>query len=244
MLEHDCRDEVGERSTDGAVGADHVAVDVALTMTDTKRIATYCGIAAPTVSLGAILLATLVAPPETFTWRARALSDMGRYGAPTFPIFNGGLIVGGLIGFPFAWRLWIGSRNALERIGTALLAVTVIGQIGVGIFFLDHTAVYLERSFHGVAALSVFGVAPFAGWLYGTGAVRAGDARLGVASIAIGFVHPLAWAGWILSLDGAADTDAWFAVPEFVAAVAFGGWVLLLAVTLVRRDGDIGGVAR
>ncbi|OLZ41454.1 hypothetical protein A6E15_10865 [Natrinema saccharevitans] len=207
-------------------------------MTETKRLATYCGIAAPLVTLGAILIATLVAPPETFTWRTRALSDMGRYGAPTFPLFNGGLIVGGLIGLPFAWRLWTASRNRLERAGIALLVVTVVGQIGVGIFFLEHTAVYLERSLHPVAALSVFGVAPFAGWVYGTGAARAGDTRLAVASIAIGFVHPLTWAGWVLALDGAVDTDTWFAVPEFVAAVAFGSWILLLAVTIAYRHDD------
>ncbi|MFA9501488.1 DUF998 domain-containing protein [Natrinema sp. H-ect1] len=213
-------------------------------MTETKRIATYCGIAAPVVTLGAILLATFVAPPETFTWRTRALSDMGRYGAPTFPLFNGGLIVGGLIGFPFAWRLWTASRNRLERAGIVLLAVTVLGQIGVGIFFLEHTAVYLDRSFHAVAALSVFGVAPFAGWVYGAGAALAGDRRLAVPSILIGLVHPLAWAVWIGSLDGGADTDTWFAVPEFIAAVAFGGWVLLLAVTIASRNDDPGWSAR
>jgi len=132
-------------------------------MATRRRIATYCGFAGPIVSLGAIMLATIVAPPETFTWHGRALSDMGRYGAPTFLLFNGGLIVGGLLGFPFAWRLWLESRNSLERVGVALLAVAVIGMIGVGIFFLEHTTLYLETSLHGLAALTVFGVAPFAG---------------------------------------------------------------------------------
>lgn len=205
-------------------------------MVDRGKIATYCGIVGPIVSLGAIVLAAIVASPETFTWQERALSDMGRYRAPTFPIFNGGLIVGGLLGFPFAWRLWIASRNALERLGVALLAIAVAGQIGVGIFFLEHTAVYLETSLHGIAALTVFGLAPFASWVYGTGSALAGDGRLAVASFWPGIVHPLAWLGWLLSLGGTAAAGTWFAVPEFVAAVAFGGWVLLLAVTVYRRD--------
>lgn len=201
-----------------------------------KRIATYCGIAAALVSLGAILLATLVAPPETFTWQGKALSDMGRYGAPTFPIFNGGLILSGLLGFPFIWLTWIMSRNALERLGVALLALAVVGMIGVGVFFLDHTAVYLETSLHGLAALAVFGIAPFASWVYGTGAALAGDSRLAIASFWFGNVHPLAWLGWIFSVGGAATSSAWFAVPEFVVSVAFSGWIVSLAFTIRQRD--------
>ncbi|SEQ52134.1 DUF998 domain-containing protein [Natrinema salaciae] len=211
-------------------------------MADRKRIATNCGIAGALVSLGAILLATVLAPPETFTWQGRALSDMGRYGAPTFPVFNGGLILGGLVGLPFAWRLWIASRNVLERAGIALLAIAIAGQIGVGIFFLEHTAVYLETSLHGVAALTVFGIAPFASWVYGTGAALAGDGRLAVASFWFGNVHPVVWLGWLFAIGGALDTGTWFAVPEFVAAVAFGGWILSLAVAVRRRpDGEPAG---
>lgn len=205
-------------------------------MTETKRIATYCGVAGALLSIGAIVLSTLLAPPETFTWADRALSDMGRYGAPTFPVFNGGLILGGLVGLPFAWRLWIASRNAVERLGVVLLAVAVVGQIGVGVFFLEHTAVYLETSLHGFAALTVFGVAPFASWVYGTGAALADDGRLAVASFWLGNVHPVVWLVWLLSLGGSVDTEAWFAVPEFVAALAFGGWILLLAIAIYRRS--------
>ncbi|MFA9415343.1 DUF998 domain-containing protein [Natrinema sp. HArc-T2] len=205
-------------------------------MADRTRIATYCGFAAPTVALGAIALATIVAPPETFTWHDRALSEMGRYGAPTFWLFNGGLIVGGLLGLPFVWRCWLASRNAVERLGIVLLVIAVGGLIGVAVFFLEHTAVYLETSLHGLAALAVFSVAPFASWVYGTGAALADDGRLAVASFWLGIVHPLAWLGWLLSLGGRVDTGTWFAVPEFVAAVAFGGWILTLAVAHRYRD--------
>lgn len=205
-------------------------------MADRRSVATYCGFAGATVSLGAIVLATIVAPAETFTWQRRALSDMGRYGAPTFFLFNGGLIAGGLLGLPFAWRLWIESRNALERVGIVLLALAVGGMIGVGVFFLEHTTLYLERSLHGFAALTVFGVAPFAGWIYGTGAALAGDGRLAIVSFWFGIVHPMVWLGWLLSLGESTDTGTWFAVPEFVAALALGGWISSLALTVYRRD--------
>ncbi|QFU83194.1 DUF998 domain-containing protein [Natronorubrum aibiense] len=201
-----------------------------------RRVASGCGLAAPIVALGAIVLATLLAAPETFTWRERALSDMGRYGTRTFVLFNGGLIVGGLLGIPFGWRLWVGSRTVFERVGVIALWAATIGLVGVGVFFLGHTAFYLETSLHGPAALLFFGLAPVAQWLYGTGLVLADERRLGLASIWLGLIHPLCWLGWILSRVGSADTGAWFAVPEFVAAVAFGGWTLLIAGTRWRRD--------
>ena len=201
-----------------------------------RRLATNCGFAAAIVPLGAILLATLVAAPETFTWRGRALSDMGRAGTRTFPLFNGGLILGGLLGIPFGWRLWIATRNRLDRVGVALLWVATVALVGIGVFFLGHDAYYLGTELHSPVALLFFGLAPFAQWCYGSGLVLAGDARLGLASFWLGIVHPLAWLGWLLSRAGAADSSAWFAVPEFVAAVAFGGWVFLLAADRHRRE--------
>lgn len=201
-----------------------------------RRVATACGLAAPVVALGAIALATLLAPPETFAWRDRALSDMGRYGARTFPLFNGGLILGGLLGIPFGWRLWAAARNGLERLGVALLWTATAALVGIGVFFLGHDAFYLDTELHVPVALLFFGLAPFAQWIYGSGLVLEGDARLGLVSVWLGIAHPLCWLGWLASRAGAADPSAWFAVPEFVAAVAFGGWVFALAARRYRRD--------
>lgn len=207
-----------------------------MTDADRRRLATTCGLAAPLVALGAIVLATLLAPPETFTWRGRALSDMGRYGTRTFLLFNGGLILGGLLGVPFGWLLWIGARNALERLGVALLWLATAALVGVGVFFLGHDAFYLGTELHFPAALAYFGLAPVAQWVYGSGLVLAGEARLGLASIWLGIAHPLAWLGWLAVRAGAGDPSAWFAVPEFVAAVAFGAWVFAVAADRYRRD--------
>lgn len=203
-----------------------------------RRVATRCGIAAPIVALGAILLATILAAPETFTWRHRALSDMGRYGTRTFLLFNGGLVLGGSLGVPFCADRWAASRNRLERVGAASLWLATLGLIGVGIFFLDHTAFYLETELHAPAALSFFGLAPFAQWLYGSGLVRRGATRLGLVSIWLGIVHPLTWLGWLLSQTATDGPRTWFAVAEFVAALAFGGWVLAVGLESRRETGQ------
>lgn len=201
-----------------------------------RRIATTCGLAAPIVALGAILLATLLASPETFTWRDRALSDMGRYGTRTFLLFNGGLILGGLLGVPFGWRLWTASRTGLERLGVVLLWGATVGLLGVGVFFIGHTDFYLGTDLHAPAALLYFGLAPFAQWIYGTGQILADERNVGLVSIWLGLVHPLAWLGWLLYRPIASDPAAWFAVPEMVAALAFGCWVFVLAVDRYRRE--------
>ncbi|WP_207590337.1 DUF998 domain-containing protein [Halomontanus rarus] len=199
-------------------------------MADTRRIAAGFGIATPVVTLGAILLATLVAPPETFTWSHRALSDMGRPDAGTFWLFNGGLVAGGLLGPPFVWRLWIAARNTLERAGTVCYGLAICGMFSVGIFFLEHTAWYLETELHGPAALLFFGLAPVSNWVLGAGAVRAGDREWGLFTVGVGIAHVLVWASWILYVTTVATRPmAWFAVPEMGAAALFGGWTVLAA---------------
>lgn len=207
-------------------------------MVDTRRIAEWCGVTAPIVALGAILLATLVASPETFTWRTRPLSDMGRPGTRTFWLFNGGLVLAGLLGIPFVRLVWTESRGWLQRAGTIALAGTLVGMIGVGVFFLEHTTYYLGTELHGPAALITFGLAPLAALLYGAGVTRAGKRWLAVLSIGSAVIQLVVWVSWItlLSTDTIAP-GAWFAVPEFVAALCLGGWVFGLAATGRSRSG-------
>jgi len=202
-------------------------------MASRDRYAIYCGLLAPVVSLGSTGLATVVAPPAEFTWQAYALSDLGRSGARTFLLFNGGLVLGSLLGLALAWPLWRRSRNAAERAGTVAFVLTVVGLGLVGVF-------HLPKELHQPAALLFFVGAPFAGWLYGTGQVLAGDVRFGLVSIWFGVAHVVAWLAWILGI--AADgSDGWFAVPEMVASLAFGVWALAVARSLLAesRDGGI-----
>jgi hypothetical membrane protein len=195
-------------------------------MPSLERYAVYCGLLAPVVSLGSTGLSTALAPASEFTWQAYALSDLGRRGARTFLLFNGGLILGGLLGAAFAWPLWRHSRNLLERVGTVVFVPTVVGLGLVGVFHLPH-------ELHTPVALLFFIGGPVTQWLYGAGQMLADDAWFGVVSVSLGVGHVVGWVGWQLAV---ADSEAWFAVPEMIASLAFGLWTLALARSLLENS--------
>lgn len=204
---------------------------------DRRRLAAASGVAAPILTLGALTLATAFAPAETFAWSERALSDMGRPDSGVFWLFNGGLVAGGLVGAPFVWRLWVAARNGVERAGVVAYGLALAGTIGVGVFFLEHTRYYLATELHVPAALSFFGMGPIAHWTWGTGAVLAGDREWGLVTLWIGNAHVITWLCWILfAALLAGESGSWFAVPEAIAAVCFGGWTVATARRLLARE--------
>ncbi len=199
-----------------------------------RRVAAGCGIAAPVLVLSAIVLSTILADP--FTWSGHALSDLGRPGTATFSLFNGGLLLGGTVGAPFVWLLWAESRTPIERAGVVCYGLAIAGMALVGVFFLEHTDWYLERSLHSPVALAFFAGAPVANLLLGAGAVRAGERRWGVATAGVGLAHLLVWGGWLVAMGiGVLASGAWFGLVEFVAAFLFGGWTAVAAARLLGR---------
>lgn len=199
-------------------------------MSSFQRYAVYCGLLAPILSLGSTGLATVVAPASEFTWQGFAISDLGRPTARTYFLFNGGLILGGLVGMLFSWPLWRRSRNELERAGAGVFVVTLLGLTLVGVF-------HLPKALHEPVALLFFLGGPFTHWFYGTGQVLAGDVRFGLVSIWVGVAHVVGWTGWIIYIAVGGSAESWFAVPEMIASVAFGCWAFALARSMV--DGGV-----
>jgi hypothetical membrane protein len=203
-------------------------------MTDSRRATAYCGLFAPLFGVASVLLATILAPPETFTWSERALSDLGRFGSETFWLFNGGLILTAVVAFPFAWRLVADARTALERLGGLCFGLTAVGMALVGVFFLDHTGVYLSTDLHDPVALFFFAMIPVTSVVYGIGSYRAGDRLWGVSSVALGLCHPLTWVVWIAYVTRASGPATWFAVQETVVVLLFALWTVLAARRSLR----------
>lgn len=186
------------------------------TMVD--RLGPASGVLSPLVALGSIVLATIRS--ATFTWTHSALSDLGRAGVSTAWLFNGGLIVGGVLAVPFGVWLFGIARNRLERAGSVVFWFTGIAMAGIGAFPAG-TGPHLP------AAVSFYLLLSCSLWLYGAGNVLDGAWRRGVLTVALGVVNLLAWLVWAVSLQSLIPG---LAIPESVGATILGGWVIVTAV--------------
>jgi hypothetical membrane protein len=165
-----------------------------------------------------IFLAISVSP--WFTWSGYALSNLGDLTRSSAPLFNGGLIVGGMRLMFFVFGFGVRAKpSILGMIGTALLFASAVGVIGVGIFpmnfLLPHTifavAVFLANSI----ALFAFGV---------VFALRRSTMFLSMISIVLSVVASFVWfLPW----------GSGIAIPEFIASLAAYLWILIMCVRLV-----------
>lgn len=172
---------------------------------------TWSGIASSLVGFASTLLATVLSP--TFSWTGSALSDLGAADAATPWLFNGGLVVAGVVALPFAWVLFATARHVLERVGAVGFAGSVVGLALVGLFPIG-------TALHTPVAVAYFLLFTVAMWLHGSGAALAGDVRRGLVSIWLGIGHLLAWLGWAASgIEG-------IAIPEIVGSAILLAWIV------------------
>ncbi|EJN60135.1 DUF998 domain-containing protein [Halogranum rubrum] len=175
-------------------------------------LARLSGYLAPVVTLGGILLAVVVSP--SFSWSESALSDLG-VAASTALLFNGGLVVGGLLGLPYAYALWHDGPGGVGRLTplSFALAVTAMGLVGV---FVSGTPLHFP------VALSFY-------LLVSTTLVLDGLTRRstpeGRVSALLGVGHVVGWTIWVTGVRFGTG----LAVPETVGAVVFATWVLGLS---------------
>lgn len=185
-----------------------------------ERLGTVSGLLAPLIALGAIAVATLVSP--TFTWTESALSDLGGPGAPTAWLFNGGLLLGGIVALPFALRVFTVARNRLERVGAVLFGATGVALASIGVFPIGTPQ-------HLPAAVSFYLLLSLSLWAYGAGNALAGSRGIGALTIGLGVLNLAAWVVWALAVRSVAPG---LALPEIVGAVCLGGWTAGTALRL------------
>lgn len=178
------------------------------------RIARGCGIAAPLVSLGAILLATVVS--SEFSWAGSALSELGRPEVATAPLFNGGLLLGGALALPFVAHVAIDSDHLLTRLGAVTFGLAGVSMMLVGLFPMGTT-------YHFPAALSLYVFVTYGLFLYGSGRALAGTVKTGLVAIWLGVLHVTSWIAW----GAGFRIGPGLAIPETIGAAIFVAWVVL-----------------
>ncbi|MFB6084588.1 MAG: DUF998 domain-containing protein [Halorientalis sp.] len=198
-------------------------------MTDTaERVSAWAGLVAPFLSLGGVVLATLVSP--SFAWTVNALSDLGALDGPvatdlTRLLFNGGLIAGGLVALGFGYALYLAARNLVELAGIGLFGLTTLSMALIGVF-------PLPRDAHTLVALSFYILLSFALWVYGAGNYLAGERTRGGVTVGLGILNAGTWAVW---LSTGPFSRPGLALPEIVGALALAGWTLGTALSVRER---------
>lgn len=175
------------------------------------RAALWAGPLSIAISAVGIPVATLLAP--WFFWTDNALSDLGAAGAETALLFNGTLVVTGLLGIPFALLVYRRRTSLWGRLGTLLFALSMPLLALVGVFALP-------SPYHAPVAIGFFMAFTLGILVDGIGAYRTGDDTDGILSMALASAHVLGWIAWsVVGLEGVA-------LPEMVGTVVIWIWVL------------------
>jgi hypothetical membrane protein len=186
--------------------------------TRANRVAAASGVLSIFVSLGAIGAAILLS--ARFSLATSALSDLGRAGWTTTALFNGGLLVAGVVALPFGIVLARDARTLLHAAGSVAFSMSAVCLSLVGVFALPAPE-------HGLVAIGFFLAFTVAFVCYGAGDVRTGARGRGLATLGLALVHVLGWAVWL-----GAGTPGGLAIPELVGSACLSVWVLATAARL------------
>lgn len=193
-------------------------------VTDPRRLWTHAGVAGAAVAFGAIAVAAALAP--WFSLTGDALSDLGRRSARSAPVFNGGLVVAGVLGAAFVGRLATVERGRVRRLGQVVLLVAMVALAGIGLVPLGHPS-----GLHTPVSVTFFVALTYGLALDGTASVLDGH-RVGLGFVWLALTNATGWL--VYALVVATGRTPGVALPELVGAVALAAWV----VTRTRRLRD------
>ncbi len=195
---------------------------------------TKIGFFAPIIALATIAIAILLSPG--FDWFGNALSDLGHYTRTDLGpykligaiVFNGGLIVTGILMLLYTiWFLkW--TKDIPTKIGVIPLVISLAFLIGIGIFSENF------GELHYWVSVGFFLTFPFSMWFIGIGWLRFSNLRLFSAiSILLPFISLYLWGDYMLG------TPIWsnVAIPEIVTALSAIVWLWL--INLMKYQGKL-----
>jgi len=201
-----------------------------------SRASRIAGVVAVLVAAVGIAGAMLASP--AFAVTGNALSDLGQPGnraatPVTTLLFDGGLVLAGVVGLPFGATLWRERTHSLEGIAAAPFTVALLGMVGVGLFPAG-------RPLHVPAALTLYLASMVAMTVHGVGTALAGRRRRGALSLSLAGVHVAGWWWWAAS---GPVLRPGLAFPELLGAGVFAIWVLQTAGWPFRDETPVSNAA-
>jgi hypothetical membrane protein len=186
------------------------------------KISGICGILAPTVAFGCILLSITFAP--NFSWTDSALSDLGVMPNPTAILFNSGLIISGILAMVFASGLFLVLKGkSTGRAGTLLFLLDCLALTAIGVF-PENTG-----SMHFYASVAFFALFPLSMFLMTAYFVLTSKNRMAVFTFLVSVFAAAVWIVefWVRYVPGVA-------IPETLSAIAASFWGVVTSFIILR----------
>ena len=190
----------------------------------TRATTSALGAIATLFALGGIAAAILLDP--TFSWTSDALSDLG-VRPRSAPVFNWGLIFGGVAGVGYAVGLGLLSRSlggedaedafSQQAVGTlraVVLGLAMVAMAGVGAFDLT-------QPLHGPAAIGFYALTTL---VFAVDGLARRGARTGRVTLAFVPVHLAIWTTFVWGWWPVTG----LALPELPGALMLAAWVWLV----------------
>ena len=186
------------------------------------KISEICGILAPLVAFGSILLAITFAPD--FSWTDNALSDLGVMPNPTAILFNSGLIISGLLAIVFASGLFTALKGkSTGRAGTILFLLDCLALTAIGVFPENTGPMHLY------ASVAFFALFPLSMFLITAHFVLTSKNRMAAFTFLVSVFAAAVWIAefWVRYVPGVA-------IPETLSAIAASFWAVVTSFIMLR----------
>ncbi|MEM2873682.1 MAG: DUF998 domain-containing protein [Nitrososphaerales archaeon] len=185
------------------------------------KVAALFGIIAPTWALASIGISIALSP--WFSWTKNALSDLGV--SEVASIFNSGLIICGILIFPFIVGFAkIERTKRFGLTGSVVLLSSSVFLIGVGVF---SEAFGLVHFYFSVAFFVSLILSSIILGIHFT--LNISDKRLGIFTLLIGIISFIGWIVWAtIHLSGVA-------IPETINILLASFWIIVLSIRMYKE---------
>jgi hypothetical membrane protein len=167
-----------------------------------------------------------IATYSKFSWVNNALSDLGVQAGITPFLFNGGLVVSGLLYIVFAFGLkTIVGKSFVGKLGNILFIFACVSLVAIGIFNENF------KPTHYLVSVAFFVLLPISLFAIMVGLWLNGQKTLSAFTLGIGLV---ASAPWVLqfSLNYVPNV----AIPEFLSGIAGAVWVVVISLRVLKGE--------
>ncbi|MGQ9641125.1 MAG: DUF998 domain-containing protein [Candidatus Bathycorpusculaceae bacterium] len=188
------------------------------------KIAAVSGILTPIVAFSCIALAIVYYPP--FSWTDNALSDLGIVEGVTSLLFNGGLIVSGILALIFSTGVYIYmGENTLGKVGALLFALDTVALTLIGVFPEN------IKPTHYIVSVVFFMLFPIAMFILTAAFMLGARVKIGLFTFSVAAFAAVVWViQWTVGFGSNV------AIPEMLSALAAAAWAIVLGTKMLKES--------